>query len=317
MSNSSTCHSSHQAPPAEITMDEIQEDDTHGRLFMLASPQRSPSCLASKPAKTSQILETCMPPCYRETTATKVRRRNRPNHIPRPRNPFMIYRTEFYRSKKSSLGFEKDHRHISRIIAYCWNTLSDAEKQPWHDKAAAEKAAHAQKYPKYQYMPLQRTEPIKKRKVKRSGEIDIKRCQAVASLIQQGKEGKELVSAISQLDHQALSKTKESVVPMTASFSVPYALPSHVEASIFRNPLIPTAESRSLHATSADDQHPSEFCSSSHVTIADYSVSPFWYLQHPSLADWYSSHSTLCRQTYISFLTLVRIPAAPQVFYYP
>ncbi|KAI0809277.1 high mobility group box domain-containing protein, partial [Irpex lacteus] len=84
--------------------------------------------------------------------------------IRRPRNPFIIFRTEYYRTKKSSLTFEKDHRHISRIIGFCWRNLSPAEKKPWYDKAAAEKKEHARLYPDYQYIPLTRNEPVRRRK---------------------------------------------------------------------------------------------------------------------------------------------------------
>ncbi|KAI0090047.1 hypothetical protein BDY19DRAFT_992980 [Irpex rosettiformis] len=172
-------------------------------------------------------------------------RRNRgPNHIRRPRNPFMIYRTEFYRTKKSSLNFEKDHRHISRIIAFCWNSLSPAEKKPWYDKATAEKAEHAKLYPNYQYTPLGRTEPVRRRKVKRNGKSDIERCQKVARLLGQGKEGKDIVDAIGQYEdraeHDAPFDSQEATVDAFAVRELTHSSRSQKSKPvIFRSPLLP------------------------------------------------------------------------------
>ncbi|KAI0700401.1 hypothetical protein BC835DRAFT_415302 [Cytidiella melzeri] len=182
----------------------------------------------------------------RRTKASKVTRRNRgPLHVPRPRNPFMIFRTEFYRNKKSSLGFEKDHRHISRIIAHCWNNLSDSDKKPWYEKALAEKEAHARKYPDYQYIPLQRTEPVKKRNVKRNGANDLLRCATVATLLGQGKEGKDLVSALEKFDLMSPpteGKTVDATHRSSTSTSSRSARESAPKQPIFRSPLITAPE---------------------------------------------------------------------------
>ncbi|KAH7930599.1 HMG-box, partial [Leucogyrophana mollusca] len=80
--------------------------------------------------------------------------RNRsPNHVPRPRNAFMLFRSAFAAAQKITTNIEHDSRHITRIIAHCWNRLSESEKQVWRDKAAAEKALHALRYPNYRFTP--------------------------------------------------------------------------------------------------------------------------------------------------------------------
>ncbi|KAI6005017.1 high mobility group box domain-containing protein, partial [Pisolithus orientalis] len=144
-----------------------------------------------------------------------------PNHIPRPRNAFMLFRSAFAAAQKIRTTVEHDNRHITRIIAHCWNRLSDADKQVWREKAAAEKALHAEKYPNYRFSPIGRTTKPIKRNVRRNGIEDKKRCEKVAELLLAGKSGEELEDAVKQvdislkteaLDHAASRDAEESPV---------------------------------------------------------------------------------------------------------
>ncbi|KAI6133398.1 high mobility group box domain-containing protein, partial [Pisolithus croceorrhizus] len=127
-------------------------------------------------------------------------RNKSPNHIPRPRNAFMLFRSAFAAAQKIRTTVEHDNRHITRIIAHCWNRLSDADKRVWREKAAAEKALHAIKYPNYRFSPVGRaTKPIK-RNVRRNGIEDKMRCEKVADLLLAGKSGEELEDAVKQID---------------------------------------------------------------------------------------------------------------------
>lgn len=161
----------------------------------------------------------------------------------------MIYRSEFYAAEKITLALEHDHRHISRIISICWNKLSEEEKKPWKDKAAVEKAEHQKKYPDYQYTPVRRLEPPKKRKVRRNSTKDLQRCETVAQLIRQGKEGKELESAVHAFDLTVGTELNESQdgfinvfdswAPVETASSPPSLLsPMSDDVPIFRSPLI-------------------------------------------------------------------------------
>ncbi|KAH7883961.1 hypothetical protein F5I97DRAFT_2065805 [Phlebopus sp. FC_14] len=127
-------------------------------------------------------------------------RNKSPNHVPRPRNAFMLFRSAFSAAQKISTNIEHDNRHITRIIAHCWNRLSEAEKQVWRDKAAAEKAQHAQRYPNYRFSPVCRDKTPVRRNVRRNGIEDRKRCEKVAELLLAGKHGDELESAVKQMD---------------------------------------------------------------------------------------------------------------------
>ncbi|KAJ6627013.1 high mobility group box domain-containing protein, partial [Mycena sp. CBHHK59/15] len=73
--------------------------------------------------------------------------------IPRPRNAFMLFRSDFWAKQKITKTVEADHRHISRIIGHCWSELSEEEKFEWRVKADIEKLEHAKMYPNYRFTP--------------------------------------------------------------------------------------------------------------------------------------------------------------------
>ncbi|KAG2109651.1 uncharacterized protein F5147DRAFT_772944 [Suillus discolor] len=134
-------------------------------------------------------------PCSRGYSRSKD-----PDHVPRPRNAFMLFRSAFAAAQKIGTNIERDNRHITRIIAHCWNHLSESEKQVWRNKAATEKAVHAIKYPNYRFHPVLRAKKPTKRKVQRNGTEDKKRCEQVAELLLAGKHGEELEVAVKEID---------------------------------------------------------------------------------------------------------------------
>ncbi|KAJ3861656.1 high mobility group box domain-containing protein, partial [Lentinula novae-zelandiae] len=78
------------------------------------------------------------------------------NHIPRPANAFMLFRSDFvkHRHKLGSLG--TNHCSLSKTISNCWKQLKDEEKAVWYEKAQIEKAKHQEMYPEYRYRPSYR-----------------------------------------------------------------------------------------------------------------------------------------------------------------
>ncbi|CAE6444796.1 unnamed protein product [Rhizoctonia solani] len=82
-------------------------------------------------------------------------RRQPPNHIPRPRNAFILYRSWYVKEGFLS-GVENDHREISRIVGKIWKQLSTEEQESWKRRAENEKAEHARMYPNYKYSPNSR-----------------------------------------------------------------------------------------------------------------------------------------------------------------
>lgn len=180
--------------PSIVTKDLTPPVDT--------TPTKSPTTSPQKPRRRAEPLDP-------QSSSTSKKRSSRPSaalaksgakRIPRPRNAFMIYRSTVWAQQKIPMGIERDHRHISRIIGHCWNSLPEEEKGIWRAKAQEEKQEHLRKYPGYRYSPITRTDKPIKRNVNRNGEKDKQRCKKVAELLLSGAEGPALESAVKELD---------------------------------------------------------------------------------------------------------------------
>jgi len=86
----------------------------------------------------------------RQSSGKSHARKQPPGHIPRPRNPFILFRCAVLLQEAfpSHLirGGKKDHKSISRYVGELWNALSDAQRRPWGELAELEKTRHAQLY---------------------------------------------------------------------------------------------------------------------------------------------------------------------------
>lgn len=169
-----------------------------------------------------------------------------PERVRRPRNAFMIFRSEFNSMRdKISRNVEHDNRHISRIVGHYWNQMSEEEKDVWRKRADQEKIEHMRKYPGYKFAPHARTKKLK-RNVKRNGDEEMERCRLVAELLLEGKQGDELLTALKASDpRDNRPKTEESssvnISPSREDHSYeqvdPFALTTEVPA--FKHPLVP------------------------------------------------------------------------------
>ncbi|KAG6903002.1 hypothetical protein C0995_008575 [Termitomyces sp. Mi166 len=191
------------------------------------SSSPSSSLPPSPPYQTPSHLSSPSP----QKSAPRLRSGNR---IPRPRNAFMIFRSEFWAGAKISKSVEHDHRHISRIIGHCWNQLTEEGKAVWRRRAEQEKIEHQIKYPGYRFSPNVRTKQVIKRNVKRNGEDEMLRCKKVAELLLAGKAGKELDNAVKSID---ISLGRDS--PLSKSKKALDSNPNANEYPAFRSPLLP------------------------------------------------------------------------------
>ncbi|KAF9467783.1 high mobility group box domain-containing protein [Collybia nuda] len=83
---------------------------------------------------------------------SSTRRGKKADHIPRPRNSFICFRSEFYKLKKKNPG-GYDQNEISKEAGRVWTLLTPAEKQPFEEMAKREKEDHQLRYPTYSYAP--------------------------------------------------------------------------------------------------------------------------------------------------------------------
>lgn len=174
--------------------------------FHLPTPPqtRSPSLVSSPPstrtgigarAATSSRSPAAAGVLRRTRTSTERKferkRAENANYIPRPKNSFILFRTEFVaRHKRAGEAFgatasaaaaattaallaaerrvknegydfggmgdgeELEGASLSKQASEVWNRMNDAEKQPWVDLADKEKEEHARRYPNYRYRPV-------------------------------------------------------------------------------------------------------------------------------------------------------------------
>lgn len=203
------------------------------------SPDASPDPKRDALPSAADLAAMPIPP-----SRTSLRNKD-PNHIPRPRNAFMLFRSAFAAAQKIASTIEHDNRHITRIIAHCWNRLSESEKQVWRDKAAAEKRQHAERYPNYRFSPTGRGHRRVKRNVRRNGVEDVKRCEQLAELVMAGKLGHELESAIKQIDEERLAAAHVVDPPQASSSAIessPRPRDSPRDVPPFRSPLLAPTE---------------------------------------------------------------------------
>lgn len=167
--------------------------------MVLRYPSPSPvSPLISEPDDTS--VRTTLPrPTQLPIRRGSHSRKRAPDHIPRPPNAFMMFRSHYCVKIKNESSPENNHAVISQQAGKVWRSMSDAERSDFHRLAYAEKMLHASRYPGYKYAPnFKKAAPPKRRPSKRKDEED--RCIKVASLVRQGIVGNELASAMVTTD---------------------------------------------------------------------------------------------------------------------
>ncbi|KAJ7480165.1 hypothetical protein B0H11DRAFT_1271763 [Mycena galericulata] len=85
--------------------------------------------------------------------------RQRPaDHIPRPPNPFICFRTDYcVWNKQLDSGGVRDHRLVSKLAGQAWQALDSASREKYEAIAQEKKKQHALMYPDYAYMPTSRS----------------------------------------------------------------------------------------------------------------------------------------------------------------
>lgn len=129
--------------------------------------------------------------------------KKRPNdHIPRPPNAFILFRSSFIKSQHVSTGVETNHSTLSKIIGLTWQNMPHDERQIWHAKAKKALEDHRRKWPQYAFRPSHTKAKggSEKRKVREVEPKDMKRCAKIAELLVEGKKGQELEDAIQEFD---------------------------------------------------------------------------------------------------------------------
>ncbi|KAF8802041.1 hypothetical protein BYT27DRAFT_7226611 [Phlegmacium glaucopus] len=150
------------------------------------------------------------------------------NHIPRPPNAFILFRSSFIKSQHVSSEVETNHSTLSKIIGLTWQNLPNEERQIWHARAKVALEEHKRKFPSYAFRPIHnkpRALPGEKRKVREVGPKDHTRCAKIAELLVRGKKGLELEVAIQEFD-------KNHVPEIITRFEAPMTANTYESASL-------------------------------------------------------------------------------------
>ncbi|KAJ7903654.1 hypothetical protein B0H14DRAFT_3421844 [Mycena olivaceomarginata] len=152
-------------------------------------------------------------------------RKKSDNHIPRPPNAFILFRSSFIKSQSVSTEVETNHSTLSKIIGLTWKNLPPEEREIWHAKATDAVAEHKRNFPTYAFRPKHPrgkkanpdgTPSPKKRKVREVYQ-DPQRCKKIAELLVEGKKGAELDRHIQEFDrHHVPEIVTRFEAPITA-----------------------------------------------------------------------------------------------------
>ncbi|GAA5847386.1 hypothetical protein JCM5353_008146 [Sporobolomyces roseus] len=129
----------------------------------LALPPLSPQTLRNLTPVSTALLQyshypiPSHPPVPSEFPKKSHGRRTSPNHIPRPRNAFILFRSHAVSTGliPKSAGI-KDAKNVSQVIGKVWKGLSEGDRKEWEELAKVEKLDHARKWPGYKYTPRQK-----------------------------------------------------------------------------------------------------------------------------------------------------------------
>ncbi|KAJ6577688.1 hypothetical protein B0H19DRAFT_1121075 [Mycena capillaripes] len=150
------------------------------------------------------------------------RRKKSGNHIPRPPNAFILFRSWFIKSQRVSTEVETNHSTLSKIIGMTWKKLGADDKKIWHTRASDAVEEHKRNFPTYtfrpQHTPGKKADsdgptPKTKRKVREVYQDPV-RCEKIAELLVEGMQGDELDRAIQEFD-------KHHVPEIVTRFEVP------------------------------------------------------------------------------------------------
>ncbi|KAG8841537.1 hypothetical protein FRB91_004929, partial [Serendipita sp. 411] len=129
------------------------------------------------------------------------------NHVPRPRNAFILFRSHFHLMQvlPSGLDFCKDHRQISRIVSFVWAGLPAAEKQRFFTLSEEELRIHQRIYTvststvtKEIKSKVIKGDPPANEKEARLGPEELQ-CKRIAEVVLTGLQGDELFAKIEEL----------------------------------------------------------------------------------------------------------------------
>lgn len=190
---------------------------------------RSLSKLQAPPVKAvarvaSPTAASTSSPYYKPPTA--ARRARGPEHIPRPRNSFIIFRCDYTRKNCNGSGdsgcSDAEKKSLSKRAGEAWKCVPEGVKEHYKGLAEKEKEAHAKQNPEYRFKPQRRQVPGKDRELTRKQKVEAYSNRVQASKVHGLKtesprsRSSSVSSALSTSEHPI-----ESASPAFSPISIP------------------------------------------------------------------------------------------------
>lgn len=260
-----------------VTVEDVWETDFDLQYPELKLEPVSPSLSAESPySSPTPSSPLSLPETNTSPRSSHTRKRN-PDHIPRPPNAFLIFRSEFWAKQKQN-PIERDHRQISRIAGHCWRSLSSEERAHYKGLAEIRKNMHAIQHPGYKYSPNCGDDRPRK-KSRKDSTADERRCAEIAARLMSGSDGEQDVKP---------KGTKSRRTSASSDYTSPIPSPrrrhsraSGRRASSFRvktevpePPAMWFPPSHSQAPESPDVSEPDEFVPTSEIPPLDLNATP-------------------------------------------
>ncbi|KAJ7641094.1 hypothetical protein FB45DRAFT_999919 [Roridomyces roridus] len=249
------------------------------------------------------------------------------NHIPRPPNAFMLFRSWFINSGHVPTEVETNHGTLSKIIGFAWRRLAEEDKQSWHDEARTVLAEHKRIFPTYVYRPTRGSNATQdagvaadgsktKRKVREVPLPNDLRCEKIAELVADGMTGAELDSAMKDFDkHNVPQIVPRFQAPVTAgTFEAAAAAAATASAVHKRSTSAASVSSRSYQQqpsppTNVDSHKLLEpFSLSFDHLSTDLDLGAFSFFPNEAVYDYPSSSSSSVSNSYDPSISMLPSP---------
>src|SRR6266478_1818155 len=109
----------------------------------------------------------------RGSTHNRGRARDK-EHVARPPNAFMVYRSYVWYTKQLEDNDEKNLSCVSRQAGRSWMVMDDQARAPFKQVADIAKRLHAERHPDYKYAPSSRSHKSQKKPARRVSRAKVK-----------------------------------------------------------------------------------------------------------------------------------------------
>lgn len=173
-------------------------------------------------------------------SSTHSRGRNH-EHVSRPPNAFMVFRSYVWFTKQLDNSNEKNLSCVSKLAAERWKDMSAHARAPFHEVAALAKRKHADLHPNYKYAPSSRSEkPTKKKNVPPQTPKAREKAKAVATPTNDSTVA--VASPLPRRATQAARRSSDALASVVPTSPAPSASTSTASSSSASPPPTPDLE---------------------------------------------------------------------------